>query len=74
MHTLPARDQMVDQRLIFSGPPDVSGHIGRVRLRENDDVKAGWLDEGRSLPHVCARQAEGDRLVYGDPLHAEHVF
>jgi hypothetical protein len=65
---------MVDQRLILSGAPDVSGHIGRVRLRKNDDVKAGWLDEGRSLPHVRARQAERDRLVYGDLLHAGHLF
>src|SRR5215218_4798064 len=74
MHTPRARGQMVDQRLILSGAPDVSGHIGRVRLRENDDVKAGWLNEGRALPHVSARQAERHRLVYGDLLHAGHLF
>src|SRR4029450_760887 len=38
VHTLRARGQLVDQRVILSGAPDVSGHIGRVRLRENDDV------------------------------------
>jgi hypothetical protein len=54
--------------------PDISGHLGRVGLCQNDHIESRRSDERRALPDVSARHTERHRVVHVKmPLLAAEV-